>query len=178
MSRALAIMLVLLAGCGDNSPPVRDSETIFQEQQELDGLYFTRSGKPVSTTLNRGIFLDVDSGEICFPAVACYNPDCPEGSPEEPYLFFIDDPSVMLSADGKLDIDMNAEIRSSDPAVEALLAGHCPACLGTRKPGQESRTDWDDYSRFVRPYMPPETRAKMRELDQERKRSEKAKKRR
>jgi hypothetical protein len=169
----LLIPFLLLAGCG-SEPQARDPETIFQQQQKLDGLYFTRSGKEVTAPLHRGIFIDVDSGEICFPAVACHNPACPERGSSEPYRFFIDDPSVILSGDGSLGTNMKVEITSSDPAVEALLSGHCPACLETRNLTRESRSDWDDYSRFVRPYMPADTRAEMRRLDEERKRSEDA----
>ncbi|MFT5128977.1 MAG: hypothetical protein ACI8W8_002597 [Rhodothermales bacterium] len=172
MRSLLLVVIASLAGCGGDPPAPREAEVIFQEQQTLDGLYFTRSGKRVTAPLNNGIFLDSESGEICFPAVACHNPECPDGSSTEPHLFIIDDPSVVLTADGRVGTNMNAEIRSSEPAVEALLTGHCPACIGSRDLTRESRAEWDDYSRFVRPYMPPETQSKMRRLDAERKRSE------
>jgi hypothetical protein len=170
-------LLAVLASCSSKEKAPRNAEVIFQEQQELDGLYFTRSGKRVNAPLQNGIFLDGESGEICFPALACGNPDCPKGTEDKPYLFFADDPSVILSGDGTLGMDMNAEITSEDPATEAMLAGHCPACLESRNLTRESREDWDNYARFVHPYMQPETRAKMRRLDAERKRSKSASRR-
>lgn len=172
------MLLLLLVGCGGDSEEHREPETIFQEQQELEGLYFTRTGEEVRAPLHKGIFYDDDTRELCFPAVACHNPDCPKRTTDSPYLFFIDDPSVVMTPEGKMGTDMNAPIRSDDPEEEALLTGHCPACLTERTPSKESRATWDDYSRYVRPYMPPETVRKMRKLDEERKKSEDAARRR
>ncbi len=169
----------------ESGPPPRSRDEIFAERRDVPRLYLTaRTLKRVIAPTSRGIFVDVETGEICWPALGCYNPDCPDrGADQEPYGFIAANPFAYISSDGTIAYRQPTTTRkdvasfsSSDKLSEAFardpsLLGHvCPACIEVRDLANETKADRRRYQRWVRPHELPETTERLRELNEERRR--------
>lgn len=127
---------------GQELPEPRTRRDIYGDEKRLPALYLThQSGARVIAPGDRRVHRDAATGQMCSPAMGCYNPDCPQRG-EEPYGFL--------------------------DTAESNLGRHCPACLALRNPDSETDADRIRWSRWVRPHELPETAARRRELMQER----------
>jgi hypothetical protein len=131
--------IALLAGCGDR---VRPSEDIFEDQLALPAVYLTeKTHKKIIAPQGKGKFIDEKTGETCWRALTCHNPDCPrEPDGDEPFLFL-----------------------ETDTGTTA-----CPKCLTKRNLKTETPRQKQQYVNWVRPYVLPETAKRQKELDEER----------
>ena len=150
------LVVLLLVGCG--KPRTRDD--IFQERVNLPKLYLTGdTSKEVVDSGSKGIFVDPESGEICFEAKECHNPDCPGLSGGKKYLFIDADPTVVITPDGKI---------GADPSkMDPNAIGGCPKCLEKRTPASETPEQKQQYIKWSQPHVLPETAKRLEELDAE-----------
>jgi hypothetical protein len=161
------VFLTALAGCG-RAPSLREIET---EKSNLEGLYISAdTGKVISAPINRGVFVDEETGEICFPAYTCTNPDCPgEGEGDRPFLFIHRDVLMEVGSDGEITYRDIPEGTPPKKYIESL-GGHqvptCPACLEKRNLAAETDADRAKYANFAQPYIPPETLKRQAELEE------------
>ena len=130
----------------------RSMEEISKEQLTLNRLYITeKTHRHIIAATNKGLFVDEVTGENVWPAYTCHNPDCPDkGTDENPHLFiFID--------------------RSRLPI--------CFACFETFHLEGATQEVLAPYLRWTRPYELEEKTRRIKQLDAERKRAYRAKKR-
>jgi len=89
--------------------------------------------------------MDKNTGERCWHAYECMNPNCPgartSGRPH--YVFILTE-------------------------LDSQEAIHCPACAKLRDPATELPQQWAQWGSFVRPYELPETFRRRAEPDAER----------
>lgn len=144
--QAFVICLAVgVAGCGNT--PTRTTDQIFSEKQSRPRLYLTRKTKThVIAPADKGMFVDANTREECWPALECTNPNCPGRQGDTPSLF---------------------------TAFDVSDHGGCPACAKIR-PKSESEADKQKYLKFVRPYELPEVREQLKRLDAEFERATKA----
>ena len=159
---------MVLAGCGKERP----LPEIEKEERSLDALYLTaETGKEITAPANKGVFVDEETGELCYPAYTCVNPDCPaKKSGDRPFLFIHRDVLTRVGPGGKVVED---EIPpGKDPAEfiqsrGGFLAPTCPACWEVRKGRSETPAQKQQFIDWVRPYVLPQTAKRMKELEQE-----------
>jgi hypothetical protein len=143
-SRAFAVGLVLAflaIGCGPPTPRTRDE--ILRERYSLPRLYLTQTtNRPVIAAGDKGAFIDEATGEMCWPALACYAEDCPgRGAEGKPYLF-------SSFAGGPAEPHPSGDI--------SLVV--CPACAKAGRPTSPGA---------VGPHILPEMEHRLRALDEE-----------
>jgi hypothetical protein len=166
---ALALAaLVLAAGCGGCAQKEPQPTTtavadeMFAQRHQLDRLYLTE--KTFQKVIRPGNvsapFVDEATGEFCWPALICLNPDCP-GQGELPYLFIHSDPLVTLSANSEpVYPDVGP---GQDYAQMVLDAGGfpdptCPACYKAFRQGKsETAAEKSRYLSYVTEYELPES---------------------
>lgn len=155
----LATVFVALIGCGDDAPVSRDD--IFLKQMELPTLYLTAdTGKRITAPASKGVFVDEASGEICWPAIACHNPDCPGRGPDgELFLFVIPTPGAVGQSDGTVKID------HAKAAPAKGTDGLCPQCLRVRRPDNEPADLAQKYVNWVKPHVLPEAAEQLKEIE-------------
>lgn len=163
---AAATLLILAAvvGCGRSAPPPpRTRQEIFAERRGLPALFLgVETGRRVIAPGDRGVFVDPESGEVCWRALACRAPNCPGRSPDGTDLLCIEaDASFFRKPDGSLGID---PARSQG---RPRRLGFCPKCNEIRDPATETAADAERYSQWVQPYVLPETAARLAALDDE-----------
>lgn len=167
----VGFLLVLVAGlacslasCG-KEPRSRDA--IFAERMELPRLYMTlHTLREVTAPSGKGIFVDEQTGEVCWPVLACHNPDCPGRTADgQPYLFIAPDPNMVVQSDGTIGYDAKAPAPPANPRIS--LDGTCPACRKTRNLKTESPETVQRYVNWVKPHVLPETAERERKLDEE-----------
>lgn len=159
---------MVLAGCGKD----RSIQEIEKEERSLDALYLTAEiGKEITAPGNKGVFVDEETGELCYPAYMCANPDCPgKKSGDRPFLFIHRDVLVRVGPGGKVVRD---EIPPGKDPVEFIksrggfLVATCPACWEVRKARAETPAQKQQFIDWARPYTLPETAKRMEELEQE-----------
>jgi hypothetical protein len=159
---------MVLAGCGKD----RSIQEIEKEERSLDALYLTaETGKEITAPGNKGVFVDQETGELCYPAYMCANPDCPgKKSGDRPFLFIHRDVLVRVGPGGKVVRD---EIPPGKDPVEFIKsrggfpAPTCPACWEVRKARAETPAQKQQFIDWARPYTLPETAKRMEELEQE-----------
>jgi hypothetical protein len=157
----LVAALPLLASCGQSEPPPSTRDEIFRERLALPAVYFTaKTHKRVIAPASKGLFVDEQTGEVCWPALACHNPDCPGRSGGEPLLFIEPEAGVYAKPDGTIGYD-----RARATTNQSVVAG-CPACLKKRRPQTETPEQRARYVSWVKPYVLPETAARLAELDE------------
>jgi len=157
-----------LAGCGKD----RSLHEIEKEKRSLDALYLTaETGKEITAPATKGVFVDEETGELCFPAYMCANPDCPgKKSGDRPFLFIHRDVLLRAGPGGKVVCD---EIPPGKDPVEFIksrggfLAPTCPACWKVRKARSETPAQKQQFIDWARPYTFPETAKRVEELEQE-----------
>ena len=167
---------VVLAGCGED----RSIKEIEKEMRSLDALYMTvETGKEISAPADKGVFVDEETGELCFPTYMCTNPDCPrEKKGDRPFLFIHRD--VLLKAGPGGEVVYNEIPPGKDPvefikSQGGFLNPTCPACWKVRKPESETPAQKQQYIDWVQPYSSPETAKRMEELEQEYQQQDKVK---
>jgi hypothetical protein len=156
----IAAALPLLASCSKSEPPPPSRDEIFQERLALPAVYFTaKTHKRVIAPASKGLFIDEQTGEVCWPALACHNPDCPGRKGDEPLLFIEPDAGVYAKPDGTIGYDR------ARAAKQSVVAG-CPECLKKRNLSAETPEQRARYISWVKPYVLPETAARLAELDE------------
>ncbi|MCG8583335.1 MAG: hypothetical protein MI757_01315 [Pirellulales bacterium] len=173
-----------LAAVKSAAPP-RSRDEIFAEQMQLPRLYLTgQSLKRLIAPTGQRNLVDEETGEICWPALACYKPDCPGRSKNgESFVFIVPDPNAYVSASGRVAYrprpndplaasnESSSNLPFSNFAKNQALLGHiCPACLKVRDLANETDEDRRQYRRWIRPHELPETTQRIRELNEERRR--------
>ncbi len=130
----------------------RPVEEISKEQLTLNRLYMTeKTHRHIIAPTNMGLFVDEVTGENVWPACTCYNPDCPKkGTDSDPHLFILFD-------------------RSKPPI--------CPACVEAFQLSGAGQERLAPFLRWTRPYELEEKKRRVKQLDTERKRAYRAKKR-
>ena len=153
--------LCLLVSCKKETPP-RTREEIFQERMALPARYFSaKTHQRVIAPAGKGIFVDEETGEICWPALVCNNPDCPGRQGDEPLLFIEPDSAYYVKPDGTVGYD------AARAKAERHRAGPCPECARKRDPRTETAEQRQRYIDWVKPYVLPDTAARMKQLDEE-----------
>ncbi len=116
-------------------------------------------------------FVHKESGELCYPALTCTNPDCPaERQGDRPPVFILFDPLRSVDPNGEV---VWAEVpagRASREYIESLggyLEPTCPACIKKRDVANETAEQKQQYLKWVVTYMPPETAKRAEQLKQE-----------
>ncbi|MCE9551974.1 MAG: HEAT repeat domain-containing protein [Planctomycetes bacterium] len=177
------VLLNSLLGCGSqqstnlspkskNSPPTSDA--IFQQQRQLDKLYLTeRTHKRVIRSGNVSVpFVDEDTGELCWPALVCVNPDCPgKGQDGAPSLFIHNDPLVKAGSDG-VPVYPNIAPGQDYAQMVADAGGFpdavCPACYEKFRRGKtETPEEKDRYAGFVTEHELRESAQQRGELERQ-----------
>ena len=159
---------MVLAGCGKD----RSIQEIEKEKRSLDALYLTaETGKEITAPAAKGVFVDEETGELCFPAYMCANPNCPgRKSGDRPFPFIHRDVLLRAGPGGKVVCD---EIPPGKDPVEFIksrggfLAPTCPACWEVRKARSETPAQKQQFIDWARPYTLPEAAKRMEELEQE-----------
>jgi len=161
-----ACVLFLFTSCSSEEPPPRSRDEIFRARMQLPTVYLTaETNQRVTDTAERGVFVHEDTGEICWPALACGAPECPgRTSDGEPFLFIAPDPCLFVKDDGEIGYDPSRESTAANPA------GGCPQCLKNRDLASETDEVRQRYAGYVKPYVLPETAKAQKELDEENRR--------
>lgn len=157
----LAVLIPLLAGCGD-PPPTPTLQGMYDEERNLPAVFLVEgTNEQVVLPGDRGVW--AHEGKLCWIAMTCTNPDCPQADAEEPVLFPDPNPAVVLNPDGTIGYG-----RSQTPPT-SKLPGNCPECLELRDLASETAEDRQKYLEFVRPYVLPGTEERRAELTAARK---------
>jgi hypothetical protein len=169
----LLMMVVLpLAGCGEDAPPTR--QELFVQQMELPTLYLTaETYKEVVAPANKGVFVDADTGELCWAAQQCHNPECPGREDGNPFLFIIPLAGVTATAQGTVASESMPPkpglVPPSPPGSRSSGNGLCPACLKERNMAAETPEQRQQYINWVRPHVLPEAAEQKKQIEQQRK---------
>ena len=159
---------VVLAGCGKE----RSIQEIEKEMRSLDTLYLTtESGKEITAPTTKGVFVDKETGELCYPAYMCANPNCPgKKSGDRPFLFIHRDVFLRAGPSGEVVRD---EIPQNKDPIEIIKsrggfsAPTCPACWELRKGKSETSAQKQQFIEWARPYISPKTATRMEKLEKE-----------
>ena len=166
LAACAAVAFVLLRGGGREAPgPIRPREEIFKDEMAMPALYITTSGKHVVATVGKRLFVDPESGDICWPAMFCANPDCPgRKGADEPFLFAAVEPGVVARPDGTVGPGPTPD-RKASPFWD-----QCPACLKQRDPANETPARRAQFKKWAQLYVLPETRRRIETLAAENRR--------
>ncbi len=162
------VTIFCIAGCAKP----RTMEEIDAERRDLPALYLTeKSLKHVEAASSAGLFVDEATGEICYPAYECANPDCPGLSADgKRHLFIHRDVLVSVGAGGEFKWE---PIPAGQDPLEYIRSkgGHksptCDKCLENRNLESESDEEEQQYGQWAQPYELPETAKRREELDAE-----------
>ena len=170
-----------------DAPPPRSRNEIFVEQTKLRRLYLTsKTNTRVVEDFSRGVHVHEETGEICWPALACYNPDCAGRGPNgELFAYITPDSSAYVTSTGAIAYRRTSSAKAT-PSEDTflvgenpneiyaqrpdLLGGVCPECLKTRDLANETDEDRRRYELWIRPHQFPDVAQRMRELVEERRR--------
>lgn len=141
----ICLALVGSFGCAQRPQTPRPRDELFAEKQNLNGLFMSeKTHKRIIAPKSKGMFKDEETGEICWAALQCVNPECPGKTPKEPYLFITSD---------------------------VAKYNGCPACAKKRDYAKDTDAQKAANLKFIKPYDLPETEARIKEIDAEIKRS-------
>lgn len=162
------IVCVGLAGCRAE----RSLQEVEQEMRSLDVLYLTaESGARITAPATRGVFVDEGTGELCYPAYTCVNPDCPGGkSGEQPFLFIHRDVMLRAGPGGTVVRDEFPPGRNPLEVIESrggFANPTCPACWEQRRGVAETPARRQQFVEWARPYTLPRTEVRRRQLEAE-----------
>lgn len=181
----LAVLLLGLTSCGAKPPPrLRTPAEIEAARRQVPTMYLTgKSQKKVMAPINAGLFVDKDTGEICWPAYYCTNPQCPGkalGTDGDPFVFAHVDPFVEVGPDGqfrRIEIADYKNVYNEMRKRGGFGEPTCPKCLDIRSPASIDATNKSanrqayqervSYRAWIKPYYPPETQRHFAELDNE-----------
>ena len=125
-------------------PKPRLMHDIVIERLNVNQLYLTvKTHKEVIAPAKLMTPLDPETGERCFRALTCRNPDCPGkdmARGERPYLFV-------------------------PPTIHSPV--QCPACAAAHDPATRTLAERAQYRAWVKPYRLPESAARLQQLDAE-----------
>ena len=125
-------------------PKPRLMHDIVVERLNVNQLYLTeKTRKEVIAPAKLLTPLDPETGERCFPALTCHNPECPgkqQASGDRPYLF--------------ISSSMHMQVQ-------------CPACAKSHDPSTRTQAEHVQYRAWVKPYRLPESATRLRQLDEE-----------
>ena len=158
-----ALLVAGLSACGGEPVP-RTLDEIFAEEQNLPVLYLTAvTNTRVTAPARFQRFSDPATKEVCWPALACYNPDCPGKSHTgEPFIFISPDIGFVARDDG------TAVLGTPVAGTTKGTSNLCPQCLKARNRNTENAATRQKYVDWVRPYVLPETEEKRKALVEER----------
>ena len=147
-----------MTGCGETPP--KTLEELYSDERQLPAVFImAESGEQIIVPGDRGVFVDDATGELCWPALTCDNPNCPARSNgNKPYLFFAADKAVYAKPDGSIGYD-HTKVTEADN-----FFGNCPECLKIRDVESETDEQRQQYSNWARPYVLPETAKRREEL--------------
>ena len=127
------------------APKPRLMHDIVLERLNVNQLYLTeKTHKEVIAPAKLLTPLDPETGERCFPALTCHNPDCPgkqQAPGGRPYLF--------------VSSSMHMQVQ-------------CPACAEAHDPSTRTPAEHKQYRAWVKSYTLPDSAARLRQLDEER----------
>jgi hypothetical protein len=173
---AIAILAVVVGcrGRGEEpAPTTTTAEDVFSQRQQFDKLYLTeKSFRRVVRPGNVSApFVDKETGELCWPALVCTNPECPgRGRDGFPYLFIHNDPLVSVGSNGEPSYPVVGP--GEDYSAMVAAAGGfpdptCPACYEKFRRGRtETQEDISRYASYVHEYELPATAQRREELEQ------------
>ena len=160
--------LMTIIGCSKS----RTLEEIEAEQRALPVLYLTeKTLSEVRAPADAGLFADDQTGELCYRAYECRNPDCPGRSEEgRPYLFIHRD--VLASVDASGEVTWSAIPAGENPqeyirALGGYMTPTCPKCVVSRDLDSESTEDRQRYQNWCKLHELEETAALRAELEAE-----------
>jgi hypothetical protein len=158
----VALFACVLGGC--RSEPPKSIEQLYTDERQLPGLYLTaETNARVIAPIEKGAFVDEKTGELCWPAKVCTNPDCPGRGPAgEPFLFITPITGVVANADGTVGYDASKEQTPDN------YYGNCPQCLKKRNLPAEDDAVRKKYADFVQLYVLPETEKLRKEFAEKR----------
>ena len=164
----VALLFSFCTGCSKT----RTLEEIEAEQRALPVLYLTEeSMSEVQAPADAGLFIDEATGELCYRAYECQNPDCPGGSGDgKTYLFIHRD--VLASVDSTGEITWEQIPAGQNPqdyirSQGGYLQPTCPKCAETRDFDSESEEDRRKYQNWAKLYELPEVAKRRAELEEE-----------
>ncbi len=166
----VSLLVIQMTGCGgDDVPPSVDD--LFKQQMELPAVYLTGvTGKRVQAPTGKSVFTDPETGEPCWPAWACHNPDCPGRAADgEPFLFIWPNPHVLILPDGSFtgDPKLGKPLPAAPPNSPFIASSlGCPECVTIRKINSENAAQKAKYNAWIKPYELPENAKRMKELDE------------
>jgi hypothetical protein len=163
-------LLVCFAVGGCREEPPKTTEQLYTDERQLPAVYLTaKTSKRIVAPIEKGVFVDKETGELAWPAKVCTNPSCPgRGAAGEPFLFVAPDLSLKANPDGTVGYDSAKEVEIDN------YFGNCPKCLATRNLTAESNADRKKYSDFVQEYVLPETEKGRKDLAEQRQARQKA----
>ncbi len=170
----VACVASLCAGCGSSEEKPRPAQLIHEERRALPVLYLTeKSQHEVIRSAADGLFVDEDTGELCYRAYYCTSPDCPNKDKTEggrPVVFIHRNPTASVGPDGEIvyrDVRSSAEFEQLCRDQVSFLAPTCPACWTLRDPESETPRQTQQYIGYVQPYTLPESSERAAKLDEE-----------
>lgn len=140
----------------DAPSPPRTQSQIAQDRRRAPRLFLTESSRKrvVGNRLQFPGFVDEETGERCFVAYVCNNPDCPaRGEDGQPNLF-PQGGSAYGAAFAAL-------------SKEQTLGNVCPDCVAVRDLPSETDQQRSQYRNWVKCYVLPEEREYHEALDKE-----------
>ena len=163
--------IVSMCSCGSRDTPPRTTEWVFQERLKVDTLYLTEDGGEIVAAGNSfGVIVDPKTKKLAWAAWQCNNPDCQGiAEDERPYLFIRRDPFKFVKKDGTVGLGQPQSQKDFE-LFEQYAEVTCPACLKTRNREAETAEQRQQYKQWCQRYILPETAARLKELDEQRKR--------
>ena len=126
-----------------------------------------KTKKRVLTPKSQVNFVAKDTGEICWRAFECRNPNCPAKAVKpDLFLFITQDPAIYIKPDGALDFYEG----KANETIQQETTGGCPEYLKIRNIESEPAATRERCASYVRPHILPETAKRLKESDEEYKR--------
>ena len=170
----LVLAAVICGGCNLSEDVPRPASLITADRRALPVLYLTeKSGQEVIAPGNQPLFVDEETGEICYRAFHCTSPHCPNQSSQEgerPPLFIHRNPTAYIDEQGTVsfrEVKSSAEFDQLCRQYGTFLTPTCPACWEVRDPENESPAELQQYIGWVQPYVLPESQQMAAALDEE-----------
>ena len=172
LSLCIAMFMCALAACKRESPMTRDQ--IYEALQAVPTLYRTESGKEFIAPGNKfGVTVEPVSKELGWATWKCENPDCPFKSQDKdgrPFLFIWPNFLAFLQDDGTVGFHMPST-EEDMRKFEIFAEPGCPACAKTRDKSKETPEQRLQYQNWAVKYVLPEAEERIKELDEEMKKS-------